>query len=98
HRISTLSLHDALPIYVEAQVLELEVRWTDDTLGIVRAFRDPRAGRGGMLAAKRLQQWDPVEAAATLPELALETILAPGVDRLGEDRKSTRLNSSHDQI
>src|SRR5687768_18027042 len=80
--IHTLSLHDALPIWL--------LQWTDHPCrgGSVRhgAWRAPGARRG-KLPADRARD-DPRGGPA--PHRT-----ARGFDGLSQDRKSTRLNSSH---
>src|SRR5207247_11409410 len=88
-RLSPLSLHDALPIYAGAVLggqIEREVlsRLHCDLQAPLRLSRD----RVGQLV---LAPGDSLELVAALP-------VAPQhvPTRLGRDRKSTRLNSSHE--
>src|SRR5206468_12467631 len=88
--IYTLSLHDALPIWRELEVHDVdpgEVEPRDE-----RPLE--RAGRAARVAARRddrtLFQRGAVRHCEAHDRLRID------VD-VGEDRKSTRLNSSHDQ-
>src|SRR5690606_40485390 len=85
--MSTLSLHDALPIYFAAHDAGLHAifRGVDERNGGVEL---------GALAAQRLELANRGVVAAGLVEPPAR---AEG-DLIGADRKSTRLNSSHVKI
>src|SRR5260221_586474 len=74
--IYTLSLHDALPIYL-GRVLVAEVGTRQVALGELHHRAGPLDGHGPALRA---------------------TVAVPAEDDAAEDRKSTRLNSSHTVI
>src|SRR5204862_8326072 len=95
--IYTLSLHDALPIF--AAVLVPVFRDADGRLRIVLIVRTDRGLHGGQLAVPggRHDPEDETLLATALRE-AREEIGLEQVEVLGEDRKSTRLNSSHVEI
>src|SRR5688572_32485861 len=83
--IYTLSLHDALPIFVEAVV----------------AHARPLLGAIDVVAATRIAVVDePVAIAVGVVVAGSATVLADvgRCEALDVDRKSTRLNSSHSQI
>src|SRR5690606_41752240 len=94
--ISTLSLHDALPISPSGDVPKLAV---------VRAFRASAARLHGPVDAPRQLRVDGLQPD---PRAGFGLLLpGPGGDAdprvgfaglVGEDRKSTRLNSSHVKI
>src|SRR5690606_39825842 len=96
--LSTLSLHDALPIFAEALAAELR-------LAAQRLLGNERVGAGGTgmhLVVDQVMQLEIVHVAdgdRTLELLAGTAVEQPGL-RTGrrEDRKSTRLNSSHVKI
>src|SRR5699024_11990446 len=89
--ISSLSLHDALPIHLPEEPFEVE-------------RLHPSAGEVGGL--QRLDLGEPFGAGGGRGDLAATDALGPfgqrraGDDRAlaGQDRKSTRLNSSHVSI
>src|SRR5207245_11328345 len=90
---STLSLHDALPIWASNVVSVLGTAMTEQHVGVLRRFADRivllfDADSAGDAAVDRVVQLfltQPVEiGVATMPA--------------GLDRKSTRLNSSHGSI
>src|SRR5206468_8351697 len=94
--ISTLSLHDALPIWCELEGIHY-LR----TLGNSETIREDAAGKKVVLIGG---SYIGCEVAASLIELGSSceiAMLEPVVLSRSfgeEDRKSTRLNSSHDQI
>src|SRR5206468_12136546 len=81
----TLSLHDALPI---CELTGGEgVHYSFEAIGLKQTAEQAFAmlRRGG--------------TATVIGMIPMGmTVELPGIDFLGEDRKSTRLNSSHDQI
>src|SRR5206468_8605667 len=91
----TLSLHDALPIYRHAACHVLAEM-------VARTFDD----HGGSRVAHAAPFSDAAGDEQTTPGCAIRNGVARehGIDRAvtvrrpDEDRKSTRLNSSHDQI
>src|SRR5206468_12361114 len=96
--LSTLSLHDALPILTEERVGAIFERY-----GVERMIINSAAdwGRSDPLKVPRTVMY---LRARGFPETAIETLVWKNpvaffsqTGRL-EDRKSTRLNSSHDQI
>src|SRR5206468_7293711 len=92
--IVTLSLHDALPIYqdlVAVALLEILAQLRLQCLGLAQRVLQTAPLEGAPLHRPR-------EAAHLLRRLHVGTDAAAGpcVERLA-DRKSTRLNSSHDQ-
>src|SRR5690606_41634996 len=80
----TLSLHDALPIYLVAAVVD---RARTDAAGRARASSGPP--RGGVALLRRGGGARLARAAARPPRRGAEP---------RRDRKSTRLNSSHVKI
>src|SRR5206468_11850611 len=95
-QLSPLSLHDALPICGSRSVPAAEglsprrdsVAWRDRSLAAVLV-----AGDAAAFAAAVVVTGAPVWAFLLVP-LGLAVLSARGL----QDRKSTRLNSSHDQI
>src|SRR5206468_12137241 len=92
-QLFTLSLHDALPISAQVDPPDVQVGCValDGVEAGTRIQSDPPGVQVGCVALDR------VETGAPIPDLDPE--IAP-TDRviLDRDRKSTRLNSSHDQI
>src|SRR2546430_9573177 len=87
--IYTLSPHDALPIYLdELRAGEREERH----VGLARH----RARQEGLSGARRADEEHPLRNAATETLVLLRC--PEEVHDLDQDRKSTRLNSSHSQI
>src|SRR5206468_12853334 len=82
--ISTLSLHDALPI----SPVRRGDREVEDVQPVLVQLVDHEADDPVVVFGHHAD-------AVPLAEAAEEVVLGPGVL---EDRKSTRLNSSHDQI
>src|SRR5207244_12070163 len=85
--VSTLSLHDALPIL---PVIPAGVPST-----VLSRRPDVSAAQSSLLAA---QTRVGVAKAAWFPSLTLTATGGYASPELGEDRKSTRLNSSHQII
>src|SRR5206468_10000243 len=88
---STLSLHDALPISIsEAELLALIRRVNEDPTihGILVQLPLPKP-----MSAARI-----IEAIAPEKDVDGFSPVNVGCIAISEDRKSTRLNSSHDQI
>src|SRR5206468_9867289 len=85
----TLSLHDALPIYafekLETLHRQTKTRWPLDNV------RDYLLEVGRSVFLQRAE----IGSAMTLMDLIERSVTLP---LMFEDRKSTRLNSSHDQI
>src|SRR2546421_7130400 len=85
--ISTLPLHDALPIL--AFLPQAQHRQRGEHQRERRVQRHP--------ARRRRRRAEPVAHEQFVEvEVEIESVFERG--RAGEDRKSTRLNSSHDQI
>src|SRR5206468_12420718 len=96
--ISTLSLHDALPIFREAAGIE-EIFRRDEVLQLaLETFGDaPRVRieqHGDLLA---MPCGEPLDVSHRTV-LHSKHEAGPRCVALRQDRKSTRLNSSHDQI
>src|SRR5206468_12194096 len=93
-RLSPLSLHDALPICFVSSVM-LEAKEIGARIGIpIDQQAEDRHAVTLKLGAFKTSMLQDVEAGKAVELDALVT----AVKELGEDRKSTRLNSSHDQI
>src|SRR5205814_5122210 len=94
--LSTLSLHDALPISCARSCRRLvdpaRAARTDARMSSVAEIVDDVRARGEDAVRKWSLRFDGVEPARARPgaEVPEEAVLA-----LAEDRKSTRLNSSH---
>src|SRR5206468_9956688 len=90
----SLSLHDALPIYIPI------ARITDDFLGYIRQMSSLNIELASefILVAATLMR---IKARMLLPRYntgSVETEIDSKEELVRRDRKSTRLNSSHDQI
>src|SRR5207249_6367037 len=90
--IYTLSLHDALPIYPQVQL--------QAAMGLAEFGADAEPALGDLVAVLQSKQDDAqlredlyLNAAITIGKIG-----KPAVPALREDRKSTRLNSSHVSI
>src|SRR5207244_6626204 len=84
--LSTLSLHDALPIYLHRAAAQDEARAHDDRVA------DPFGDAAGLVGVRG-------RVAGRLLQAQFVDHSAEAVAVLGEvDRKSTRLNSSHQII
>src|SRR5207248_9738398 len=94
HDTSTLSLHDALPIYAAAELglANIEFRQMDVMEMTVDDF-----GTFDYITAHGLISWIPEPVGDRVPALMKELMTADGVGYI-RDRKSTRLNSSHRTI
>src|SRR5690606_41874655 len=88
---SPLSLHDALPIYLDPHVLGEEV---DRVRGVHHDPADLRR-REDHVARAVLAEERERRVAVREVELGRRAPHEPGEARALEDRKSTRLNSSH---
>src|SRR5690606_39713698 len=91
---SSLSLHDALPIYLQAQdqlVLEHRVQVRVDHAARIRG------GAVGSDEPVAQLRTDARQLVLVVAEGAVEHVVVRVV-QLGADRKSTRLNSSHVKI
>src|SRR3546814_5112521 len=91
---TTLSLHDALPIYVA--LLEMVDHFGElRSLGLRDIGEDARLGHAAEIALDRRTpaRADQIEADGPREDMAVRD--APLDAVLREDRKSTRLNSSH---
>src|SRR5206468_7884220 len=88
-----LSLHDALPICGH----ELALFFYDGPVSRAVAFENLLED-GRRLAARLLSVFDDAREGARLVHIATDGESYGHHRRFGEDRKSTRLNSSHDQI
>src|SRR5207244_11866851 len=82
--ISTLSLHDALPICQHAGYLRFVVRCKDQSGVDERGAAGEREGVDGFVIDQRESEWESGVARLRRPHV--------------QDRKSTRLNSSHQII
>src|SRR5206468_8960156 len=85
--ISTLSLHDALPICRRDEVAPAQLEGVDTqalSRDVDQALADERALEAARAAIRSLRR--------------LVREHAADLEQDAEDRKSTRLNSSHDQI
>src|SRR3989454_12482941 len=60
----------------------------------IRPFADP-ASLGTEISRRRTLEQYPVKALSAIPKQALLTVTGSGMLGIAEDRKSTRLNSSH---
>src|SRR5207244_10967008 len=87
HALSTLSLHDALPIFPAYRLLSVRTGAM-----LPRRLDVPLVGREAEMAVLR----QGLRAVVTERAARLVTVVAQA--GVGKDRKSTRLNSSHQII
>src|SRR5690606_41518446 len=93
--IYTVSLHDALPIYAHSHAFHRALRGrTHAAGGDFWAWRDAMYAVAGVLAPDSYRRL----ARAVYAEMALAGVTAVGEFHYVQDRKSTRLNSSHVKI
>src|SRR5690606_39695202 len=86
----TLHLHGALPILARAKVVEAQLREAEARL----ARAEVRAPADGVVLARAVEVGQTATQGVVLFRIARDG----KVELRGEDRKSTRLNSSHVKI